>query len=93
MKTNGNEPVSPIIESQSVQGNMTMDCTSVGLTKREYFAAKAMQSFIHVLDNNTEIIRAQAEKYNQTVSQYTVDCAVEYADLLIEALNKEATHE
>jgi hypothetical protein len=49
-----------------------------GLSKREYFAAKAMQG----------MLAAGYHTNSQTVLQNAQDC-VEYADALIEALEKE----
>lgn len=90
MKTNANEPINPsevqiTNNGTKVVQNYLADDTyeSSGLTKREHFAAIAMQGWIsatnisnvpiHEVDNMPEI----AAKW-----------AVKYADALIESLNK-----
>jgi hypothetical protein len=64
VKTKPNEPIQPIEYS---------DNYSNGLTKREYFAAMALQALLE--DNTIE-------------RKYCVQSAVDYADDLIEELNK-----
>jgi hypothetical protein len=64
VKTNPDEPIQPIEYS---------DNYSNGLTKREYFAAMALQALLE--DNTIE-------------RKYCVQSAVDYADDLIEELNK-----
>jgi hypothetical protein len=64
VKTKPNEPIQPIEYN---------DNYSNGLTKREYFAAMALQALLE--DNTIE-------------RKYCVQSAVDYADDLIEELNK-----
>ena len=68
VKTNPDEPIQPIEYS---------DNYSNGLTKREYFAAMALQG---LLANNNNYM-------------YSVISAVEFADDLIEELSKTKTNE
>lgn len=50
---------------------------SIGLTRREYFAAKAMQAFIN------------HEYYGNKGDEITAQLSVDMADALIKELNKE----
>ena len=68
METKANEPAYPNIQVPSLKG----------LTKREYFAAMALQGLL--ANNNKEYA-------------YCVISAVEFADDLIEELNKTKTNE
>jgi len=71
MKTNPNEPISAVLtQSSSLQNE-----TSLGLTKREMFAALAMQG-VCANSNGTDL---------NSIAQGSVAMA----DYLIEALNKE----
>ena len=71
MKTNGIEPVNPIPNVQTMR--------AVGLTKREHFAALAMQG----------LLSSKLLTPNDNGCEYAVRMAVRSADALIEALNKE----
>jgi hypothetical protein len=66
MKTNPNDPV--------VQSEKWAEAGNEGLTKREYFAATAMQGFCV----DSQVIDAER----------TAEICVQYADALIEELNK-----
>lgn len=83
MKTQGNDTIYPTVESGSVQGNHVMECTREGLTKREYFAALAMQGMLSAGDGDFS--------YDHHIR--IAKLSVAHAGTLIEALNKEATHE
>lgn len=75
--TNGNEPINAVIEVDKV-GNPVKK--HLGLTKREYFAAMAMQG---LRANNKLMLTAE-------------DAAIQAcndADALITQLNKPTTHE
>ncbi len=73
--TDGNESMNPyFFNGQDVNGESHIDCGR-GLTKREYFAAMAMQG----LANNFNI---------HSESEDCAVTAVRFADALIEALNK-----
>jgi hypothetical protein len=69
--TNGNESAFP-----EVQTEPQFNRHSYGLTKREYFAAMAMQGIL-------------AGRLMPTPQEIVCQGAVEHADELIEALNKE----
>jgi hypothetical protein len=69
METKPNEPIHTIEYNNNYISN--------GLTKREYFAAMALQG---LLSNNNNYV-------------YSVKSAVEFADDLIEELNKTKTNE
>lgn len=74
MRTEGHESAFP-----AVQEVPQFNYHTYGLTKREYFAAMAMHGFAHNRDEwmaDPDFYRPMAE------------CAVTWADALIEALNK-----
>jgi hypothetical protein len=68
-ETNSNEPINIIY-------NLRIIISTTGLTKREYFAAKAMQGIIA----NKDGLDIKIERI--------VESAVDIADALIEELNK-----
>jgi hypothetical protein len=70
MRTKAKGPAFPLISDEGYIIN-------AGLTKREYFAAMALQG---LLSNNNNYV-------------YSVKSAVEFADDLIEELNKTKTNE
>jgi glycerol kinase len=74
-QTKGNDPISATQEYHSK--NFGVVLAKTGLTKREYFAAMAMQGILSNEDNSYETAEDKAET------------AVKSADALIEALNKE----
>lgn len=76
--TNGNDTIFP--------APLGLNYTS-GLTVREHFAAMAMQGHLA----NIETLRALSQdKSPNGLFELTAKAAVEMADALIEALNKEA---
>lgn len=88
--TNGNEPAYPHAGSYQEAndflafafywpGNGLTNWPGNGLTKREYFASAAMAAFAN--DENRWL--ADPEVYKSVA-----ECAVNWADALIEALNK-----
>jgi hypothetical protein len=80
--TNGNDPIDPIIGSIGHEdfGGKGVYMNTTGLTKREYFAAMAMQGLC-----------ANTAAYNYYDDFKDVAAAaLQNADALIEALNKEA---
>lgn len=68
MNTNENDPINPTGHNQ----------TGTGLTKREYFSAKALQGFC----------AADYTANSGFTHEYLADWAVNMADALIERLNK-----
>jgi len=69
-----------------------------GLTKREYFAAMAMQGILSQMPNTTWGVEKQAIYYAKEYPGLTMFQAVaaesaSQADALIEALNKTPNHE
>jgi len=58
-----------------------------GLTKREYFAAMAMQGLCATFSGSPNAER-QAEKVGKTLSETMAIYAVDVADALINALNE-----
>jgi len=95
MKTIGNEPACPIKEvgvtvtnggkDFYISGDLSksdFDTNFGGLTKREYFAAMAMQGLL-----NSETFNANG--YTNGTPSGIAEIAVHQADALIEALNKE----
>lgn len=70
--TNGNDPITGFEHKETFCG-VEQRITKMGLTKREYFAAMAMQGFVSAgVHSNWE----------------AVELAVKYADALIKALNE-----
>jgi hypothetical protein len=76
--TNGNDLMYPVVESTDGSTGR-MECVEPGLTKREYFAAMAMQG---ILANNAE---GNTEWLYDIIGQHSVLAA----DALITELNKE----
>ena len=74
---NSEQPIIPM-PYQSQDGSIQHD-VYFGLTKREYFAGLAMQGILSS--------RGLQEALNQDRTKWE-DCAVEYADLLLAALEK-----
>lgn len=66
--------------------------TIAGLTKREYFAAKAMQAIAQGIHGDTEsrmqMLRFSQDEKDSDTCQTVAELAVEYADALILALNE-----
>jgi hypothetical protein len=92
-KTNGNEPINP--DPNPDKPYFNSPC--LGLTKREYFAANAPDCVFEAVSKITigeckEIFKT--ENY-QNIPNYRnlikAKAAVDYADALIEALNKEGS--
>lgn len=82
MKTEPNTSAFPI--TTLIDGNWTKDHPQdkSGLTKREYFAAKAMQGMI---SNFKEVDPQEALEAPKNIAEWSVL----FADRLIEQLNKE----
>ena len=78
MKTNPNDPVAPVTEwiKDKTSDTGFRHSTIPGLTKREYFAAMAMQGILPVNDIQIDFVAQQA---------------VKFADALISALNETST--
>lgn len=76
MKTEANEAANPTTTANYMGAN---DGNTPGLTKREYFAAMAMQGVVMQGEHTT----------NSHRTEFTAKDAVQYADALIEALNAE----
>jgi hypothetical protein len=84
--TNPNDPINPL------ETDMSKDAIHIGLTKREYFAAMAMQGILsgfHTLQPENE---SQAFKM-ASVLQGIANMAVRRADDLIQALNEQRKEE
>jgi hypothetical protein len=78
--TNGNESINPIIQQHkpNIQAqHERFECTSIGLTKREYFASMAMHGLlVGINDSNYENYERIAQM------------AVMQSDAIINELNK-----
>ena len=75
MKTNPNDPINA---SKHLNGNGHIDTQYTGLTKREYFAAMAMQGYL-----------ARCSYITTDTQIDAVQFAVNSADALIQELNKQ----
>lgn len=88
--TNPNESANPTF----LQNGLTHDChVDIGLTKREHFAAMAMQGILAQMPNVPWGVEKQARYYTEQYPGFTMFQAaaaesVSMADALIEALNK-----
>lgn len=60
--------------------------THTGLTKREYFAAMAMQSFIQLMGNNPVATNKVARESDEPQSAIMVKASIEIADELLKQL-------
>jgi hypothetical protein len=76
--TNGNEPA--FAKAGWYANPDVFVDEQLGMTKREYFAAMAMQGFLSQVTEN----------FGWNEGEETAEAAVTQADALIEALNKEA---
>lgn len=81
--TKRDDAVSPCIESVNHAGVIQLTTSEAGLTKREYLAAMAMQSFL----NRTDAERTLSEGNDFMINQISA-ASVKAADYLINALNK-----
>ncbi len=77
-KTNGNDPINPSPEWVSTENR------EHGLTKREYFAAMAMQG----LTTNPEFLKTTNHITEEGYLKSLCESAVNSADALITELNK-----
>lgn len=77
--TNANDPIKPLAWVKREDGIPELNTEGKGLTKREYFAAMALQGFI----SGDEIKRT-----NRRTSESIAEGAVMYADALITSLNQ-----
>lgn len=79
MKTEENAPAFPSMDMNQHMGIDRLELRYEGLTKREYFAAMALQGILSSREIQLAII-SDRETYE--------GCAVEHADRLIKELNK-----
>lgn len=84
MKINGNDPIAQCtlnVTKKTCDGDHeTMPEVFVGLTKREYFAAMAMQNMTRL-------------NFNEAHPYEVAEKSVKFADALINELNKEAKND
>lgn len=73
---NSRAPAMPTVYMDNTQGKGELYCDERGLTKREHFAALAMQGF------------CANPSLNDSDSDMTADCAVKFADALLKRLDK-----
>ena len=84
MKTQPNDPIAYVDELQAIEGSEDYNrFLNYGLTKREYFAAMAMQGLLAYPRDPPNV-----DKSN--VCNVFAKSAVKFADTLIETLNNEA---
>jgi hypothetical protein len=77
--TNGKDPISSLMPSHTDPKSI-LGTSSQGITKREYFAALAMQGLA---------LSHCGDEHIQTNAEF----AVKHADALIKALNESSSHE
>lgn len=80
--TNGNEPINVI--THPVSG----ECECNGLTKREYFAAMALQGVCSVFSGSPNAEK-QAQKAGKTLSELIAIYSIDIADAMIDSLNQQ----
>ena len=78
---NANMPASPAVYMDNTQGNGEMYCDQQGLTKREYFAAMAMQGIL----SNSTVVDIGSDHQMEWASK----AAVFSADTLLNELEKD----
>ena len=79
MIDNKNKSAYPVVEHNRVGSDtLVLECTEAGLTKREYFAAKAMQGFI----SNSTFYQGYSSHADTALQ------AVSMADALLNELSK-----
>lgn len=89
MKTNPNDPAFVnLCQLGSIDENGIGSASLPPLTKREYFAAMAMQGFCADPLKFKIALQKAAKAGHANEEIFTCRAAVEYADALIEALNK-----
>jgi hypothetical protein len=97
MKTNPNEPINAVVNAEgfctSIENILDEDAGVIGLTKREYFAAMAMQGIISGLPNDKIMLMKQLEYYikqygNEPMANSIAKESIIMADALINELNK-----
>ena len=87
--TDGNEPANPTIRQHDINGN-TITFPYYGLTKRELFAAMAMQGLVSN-HNTPDYLDDCDDDPNETENPAAIIArlSLEAADALIAALNKD----
>lgn len=81
--TNANDPINTAVEhTDGSTMTMRLSCTEIGLTKREYFAAMAMQGLLASFTQKSAI-----GAWNNETKE-TAEASVNFADALINALNE-----
>lgn len=89
-KTNPNTSINYLPERQLNSGDKpTYHDESIGLTKREYLAAKMMQAQLIMLQNENALIAAQetARREGRSIEDKLAEMALLATDALIGALN------
>lgn len=81
MKTNPNDPTQSFPKGINLQGKILVD--GIGLTKREYFAAMALQGYL-ANSFNHEMIQPVSTATHAQIAELSVGAA----DALIKELNK-----
>lgn len=97
MKIKGTEPAYPIVTEvrtsiHSEQPNTMMELTDSGITIRQRFAMAAMQGILSGIHANENVLSKLLKSSNglKIKPQNNIaEMAIEYADGLIEELNKE----
>lgn len=79
--TNANDPINTVVEHTD-GSTMRLSCTEIGLTKRECFAAIALQGLLASFTQKSAI-----GAWNNETKE-TAEASVNFADALINALNE-----
>lgn len=79
------KPIYPIVESQNMGfGERAMLCSEIGLTKREYFAAMAMQAIISKYDPKPNLI------LSDSAMDYIAQKSISMADAMFKSLENQS---
>lgn len=90
MKTNPNDPLTPLNWTARPDGVPELTTLNNGLTKREYIATTVLQGIVAVFSGSKNA-EEQAKKAGVTLSRTMALYAVDVADELIKALNEPQT--
>ncbi len=96
MNTDKDQPAFPVIKTTEAKTNNMANAPSYGdvtsqggLTKREYFAARAMQALLSCYPAQQDICNKDPRYKDTNFAEVIAINSTEFADALIKELNKE----